>query len=391
MLEKEKKLFAHITEQGERIRAKKRVTRDKDETIALKEKEIYELKKKNQELEKFKFVLDYRIKELKKQIEPREREITEMKDNIKTIDAELEKYHSSNARLDATIGDLRQELDDCQSKITRNSTVLAQSQQTIKSFQTRLHRTIQHVQDPAKLDAAVIDLRNRFVKEDVEVKEADTAVVAEFERQRQYLESTVSVLKAKSQALSDFNARQNQKLMHENMELIADIKDLRQAIKTIRLAPLLPQGQAANAGSVRTALRFFCFLQFLLKLFIHKKEAFFCQVCDALFADHGRLFFSLFRECSRTVLCRPKSFDSSKSKPTKSLSCTSGLLRRRNGRGQVDQCREGVCHRWKAWRVVVVGPRWVQQRWIPTKRFLKPIWKFVTVLRLEALCLRGCE
>ena len=252
MLEKEKKLFAHITEQGERIRAKKRVTRDKDETIALKEKEIYELKKKNQELEKFKFVLDYRIKELKKQIEPREREITEMKDNIKTIDAELEKYHSSNARLDATIGDLRQELDDCQSKITRNSTVLAQSRQTIKSFQTRLHRTIQHVQDPAKLDAAVIDLRNRFVKEDVEVKEADTAVVAEFERQRQYLQSTVSVLKAKSQALSDFNARQNQKLMHENMELIADIKDLRQAIKNIRLAPLLPQGQAANAGSVRT-------------------------------------------------------------------------------------------------------------------------------------------
>ena len=33
------------------------------------------MKKKNQELEKFKFVLDYKIKELKKQIEPRELEV----------------------------------------------------------------------------------------------------------------------------------------------------------------------------------------------------------------------------------------------------------------------------------------------------------------------------
>lgn len=38
-----------------------------------------------QELEKFKFVLDYKIKELKKQIEPREAEIVEMKEQIKEV------------------------------------------------------------------------------------------------------------------------------------------------------------------------------------------------------------------------------------------------------------------------------------------------------------------
>ena len=252
MLEKEKKLFEHITDQGERIRAKKRVTRDKDETIGFKEKEIYELKKKNQELEKFKFVLDYRIKELKKQIEPREREITEMKDKIKKIDSELEKYHSSNARLDSKIGDLRQELDDCQAKISKNAGILARSTQVVKSFQSKLHRAIQHVQNPAKLDAAMIDLRNAFVKHDVETKVTDKAVSAEFERQRQYLENTVTVLKSKSQALSDFNSKQNQKLMQENMELIADIKDLRQSIKNIRLTPLFdatPPGQSSSPAA----------------------------------------------------------------------------------------------------------------------------------------------
>ena len=43
------------------------------------------MKRKNQELEKFKFVLDYKIKELKKQIEPREIEIKDMKEQITNV------------------------------------------------------------------------------------------------------------------------------------------------------------------------------------------------------------------------------------------------------------------------------------------------------------------
>ena len=51
----------------------------------MQEKRIYDLKKKNQELEKFKFVLDYKIKELKKQIEPREKDIKQMREQISEV------------------------------------------------------------------------------------------------------------------------------------------------------------------------------------------------------------------------------------------------------------------------------------------------------------------
>jgi len=47
-----------------------------------KEKNIFDLKKENQELEKYKYVLDYKIKELKTQIEPREHEIDEISEKI---------------------------------------------------------------------------------------------------------------------------------------------------------------------------------------------------------------------------------------------------------------------------------------------------------------------
>ena len=62
----------------------------------LQEKRIYDLKKKNQELEKFKFVLDYKIKELKKQIEPRENDIKAMKDQIQVCSLVSSSYLLSN-------------------------------------------------------------------------------------------------------------------------------------------------------------------------------------------------------------------------------------------------------------------------------------------------------
>jgi peptidoglycan hydrolase CwlO-like protein len=59
--------------------------KERDGTISEKEKRIYDLKKKNQELEKFKFVLDHKIKELKQQIEPKDDEIADMNEQIKVL------------------------------------------------------------------------------------------------------------------------------------------------------------------------------------------------------------------------------------------------------------------------------------------------------------------
>ena len=54
--------------------------RERETTIKDKDIKIYELKKKTQDLEKFKFVLDYKIKELKREIGPRENDISDLKE-----------------------------------------------------------------------------------------------------------------------------------------------------------------------------------------------------------------------------------------------------------------------------------------------------------------------
>lgn len=53
----------------------------------------------SRQLEKFKFVLDFKIKELKRQIEPRETEIGSMKEQIKEMDRELEQVNPASSCL----------------------------------------------------------------------------------------------------------------------------------------------------------------------------------------------------------------------------------------------------------------------------------------------------
>ena len=65
----------------------------KDGDIAQNEKKILYLKKKTQELEKFKFVLDDRIKELKKEITPKEVETGKLRLETNAKDRELKMFN----------------------------------------------------------------------------------------------------------------------------------------------------------------------------------------------------------------------------------------------------------------------------------------------------------
>lgn len=52
--------------------------------------------RKTQELEKFKFVLDYKIKELFRDVGPREEEISKMKEQLEVMNSEMEEFKKSN-------------------------------------------------------------------------------------------------------------------------------------------------------------------------------------------------------------------------------------------------------------------------------------------------------
>jgi len=95
----------------EEVSRKQEEIKEKDSLIGQKEKDIYTLKKKTQELEKFKFVLDYKIKDLKREIAPKETEINRLKELTKEMDGKLKGYNQMNASMGIIVDDLKEDQD----------------------------------------------------------------------------------------------------------------------------------------------------------------------------------------------------------------------------------------------------------------------------------------
>ena len=72
---------------------------EKEETLKDKNELKRKLDKDNQELEKFKYVLHYKIKELKHNKEPKERKIQQMEKKAKDMEREIKSCELGQANI----------------------------------------------------------------------------------------------------------------------------------------------------------------------------------------------------------------------------------------------------------------------------------------------------
>lgn len=234
MGEKEEELSHHIEELETHIESHKEEILERDRTIGNKEKQIFDLKNDNQELEKYKFVLDYQIKELKRQIEPRENEIADMKERVMKMDGQLESIHRENGLLQDEVGELESKLQKKQQAIRRWRQKYRLALSDLDSLINDFEEIVQHIQDPPRLKAGFKALYTDHVNVQIQAGAVDHAVSKEYKRQRQYLERSVGVLKSKLSRDTKARRNDNMRVMQENVALIKEINDLRGEIKLIR-------------------------------------------------------------------------------------------------------------------------------------------------------------
>ena len=230
--------------------------REREETIADKEKRIYDLKKKNQELEKFKFVLDYKIKELKRQIEPRENEIADMRTQVEEMDLELEQYHKSNSALDLMIGELRLKMEGMQREISAQQEELANSQEYTARFRRDLEGATRYLDDYKMLKGAVRSIYTKYVQEQSGLPDGgnegggEMDAQMEYNRQREHLERNVEALKRKITKDVDMFMGDHARLMREGVSLTEEMNLLRREAKLLRRRAKSLDIEEANAGDL---------------------------------------------------------------------------------------------------------------------------------------------
>jgi WD40 repeat protein len=220
--------------------------KERDKTITDKETRIYDLKKQNQELEKFKFVLDYKIKELKAQIDPKNDDIASMLTQIQAMEGELDDYMRKNKQLALDISQLQMKQRALQEEIKSQKKRLRDDLALIKRFKLDLSECMECIAEPKQLKEAVANLYRKYVQSGVKKLDLDTDMQKEYNRQRDYLEKSVDSLKRKLEKDSQAHRTDNMRIMQENVQLIREINDLRREINVLKHERTAQELQAIN-------------------------------------------------------------------------------------------------------------------------------------------------
>ncbi|KAG5320575.1 CFA57 protein, partial [Acromyrmex heyeri] len=213
------------------IDLKKEIT-EKDATIRNKEQQIYDIKRTNQELEKFKFVLNFKIDELRSQIQPRDQEIQELKDSIRNMEKELMSLQKTNEKLELQLHEEREKLRITRRETDREIHKNKRCQQLLRKIRIDILELSELIQEPNALKTAVTNLYHKYSADDeiLRSRKADIDAQYEFIRQKDQLEKTIASLK-KQMFQDTYTGDKELRMTEENSMLIVELNALREELK----------------------------------------------------------------------------------------------------------------------------------------------------------------
>lgn len=203
----------------------------KNALITEKEKKIYELKKKTQELEKFKFVLDYTIKDLNKEVGPKETEIKQLKVRIGEKDQQLKEFNTSSSTHEQISANLAH-------KETELSNQVKKSEEEIKKVAHKLEKLKNLINCCVQNDN--YEENQRMLKEinidKLELDQIPSEVSQEYKEQLTYLENSVQEFKENINKDFELHKMDNRHHLENNIKLIKQINVFRPAVKKLTIS-----------------------------------------------------------------------------------------------------------------------------------------------------------
>lgn len=262
MKEEEAQRYAEIESYSKDINVFKKDIKERESTIGDKVNRIFELRKKNEELEKFKFVLVYKITELKRQIAPREKELKQLSEQVGHMDAELTHYKNDSTFLHLKVKELMQKLhgmeEETQSIAAKHERVDAVN----RRMRAELLEAATQVNNHKDLRATLVQLYQKHVSKTVANKSVTAADVhRDFQRERDHYQHGIRQLQYKLQRDLKLQNKDNARMMEENTALINEINELRREMRLLQIehaekesAKELPPSSLGRSRSASSAL-----------------------------------------------------------------------------------------------------------------------------------------
>lgn len=217
------------------IESHKNEIEERKKTIQDKEQKIHTLMKKTQELEKFKFVLDYKIKELKRDIGPREVEIQKLKEQTSKMEQEIIHFRKVNNNLLLIVDDLKLNQNGLQKEVANQIDKLEEQERYMKKFKDDVYDCMQYINQYKPLKQSIVRLHKKYVKEEIKFDQGEADPEKEYSNKRYYLEQSVDNERRVISKNSDTYRKGNNKMMKENVILLGVINGLRKEVIKLKL------------------------------------------------------------------------------------------------------------------------------------------------------------
>ncbi|EUD65819.1 hypothetical protein C922_03802 [Plasmodium inui San Antonio 1] len=200
---------------------------EKDDEIESMNKDICNLNKKNEELEKLKIVLSQKIKDLESNLSPKNSEIKILREKIEEMSKCFENNHKKTVNLQIEINEYKMKIKSLHDDLVCNNKTIGNYDKILKNLQEHIKECYLHLHDKKIFNASFLNLYNKFHKVN-DVKNYDTKnVFSEYLRQKEHLENMIEVLKDKLQKESEAFRSEKIKMMNENSLLLKEINDLK--------------------------------------------------------------------------------------------------------------------------------------------------------------------
>ncbi|XP_065185398.1 cilia- and flagella-associated protein 57-like [Sycon ciliatum] len=221
------------------IQGLKKEMLEREETISDKERQIVDIRKKNQELEKFKFVLDFKIKELKRQIEPRDATIARKESKINRMTAELSAYEKAYHAYKHEATGYKQKLESQEGEMLQQQEKIRVLGLLIKNLKKDLSDALGLIQYPKELKKSVITMGETYLPKDKKPEEVvqKPSMMSESENSAYVINCLERSNEALDKTLSKdrkIHREEKARILAENVQLIKEINELRGDLKSTR-------------------------------------------------------------------------------------------------------------------------------------------------------------
>jgi len=156
--------IANTNREKQHIESMKNELQERERTIKDKQNKIDQYRKQTQELEKFKFVLDYKIKELRSRIGPREKKMQTLIEQKTKMENESKHFSVVNENLRLIVKDMKLKREGMQKEEAESISKIRHQEEIKQQFKDEVYEVLNnHLNDYKKLKKGIKRLHRIYV------------------------------------------------------------------------------------------------------------------------------------------------------------------------------------------------------------------------------------